>query len=83
MAVIKNEKASWNPSSLVSDRKNWPSSVFLDPTNRKYPVKKLVNGKWLYSCKGLRAAEVRATQNKRIDIVNKARNLYQKLCKKG
>ena len=81
--VVKNEKAPWNPPSTKSAREKMPSSAFLDPQNLKYPVKKQVNGKWVYSCKALRAAEVRAIQNGKTDIANKAKNLYQKLCQKG
>jgi len=81
--VIKNERASWSPPTTKSAREKMPSSAFLDPQNLKYPVKKKVNGNWVYSCKALRAAMVRAAQNNRTDIYSKAKNLYEKLCKKG
>ncbi len=80
--VIKNERASWSPPTTKSAREKMPPSAFLDP-QLKYPVKKKVNGKWAYSCKALRAAMVRAAQNNRTDIYSKAKNLYEKLCKKG
>ena len=81
--VIKNEKASWNPPTTKKAREEMPSSAFLDPQNLKYPVKKKINGKWVYSCKALVAAMIRAKQNNRMDIYSKAKKLHDNLCKKG
>lgn len=73
----------WNPPKQGSSkREEMPSHAFLLPKERKFPFKKKVNGKWVISCEGLRQAIVRAQQHGYASVLKKARQLYQKHCKK-
>lgn len=53
-----------NPSrqteSGEESREEIPRHVFLDPARRRYPVKVLRGGKWVYDYRSLRAAISRA-----------------------
>lgn len=45
----------WNPPKIGSKkREEMPSHAFLLPSEKKFPYKKKVNGKWVVSCEGLR-----------------------------
>lgn len=70
--------------NMKSKREKVPSHVFLIPDERKFPVKKFdsKSGKWVYDCKALRAAIVRAAQFGYKRVESQARSLYLKNCKK-
>ena len=77
MADVMKRDRTWSniPPAGSKERDKWPSHVFLDHTNRKYPYKKYVNGKWKISCAGLLAAYRRANMQGNASIASKARNL--------
>lgn len=64
-------------------REEQPSHVFLKPDERKYPVKRNVNGKWKYDGKLLLAAERRARMNQDPVVAAHARELRKKLTEAG
>lgn len=75
---------AWNPPPQGSKkRKEMPSHAFLLPKERKFPFKVKRKGKWVISCKGLRQAMIRAQQYGYAKVLKKARELYEKHCKKS
>jgi len=78
MAEVMKRDRVWNPPPAGSkEREEWPSHVFLDPENKRYPYKKYVDGKWKISCAGLLAAYRRAITQKDQVIANKARRIAE------
>lgn len=65
-----------NPSrsteSGSEEREEIPRHVFLDPARRRYPVKVLRGGKWVYNYRSLRAAISRANSQGDVAIQRRA-----------
>lgn len=69
----------WNPPKQNSSkREKMPAHCFLMPSEKKYPYKKKINGKWVISQSGLRAAISCANRAGHKAIAAKASKLYQK-----
>ena len=60
-----------------------PDSVYLLPREKKFPVKRLRNGRWEYSCKDLRDAIFLAARHGYKSVLEKAQKLYAEHCKGG
>lgn len=74
---------AWNPPAQGSkEREEMPSHAFLLPSERKFPYKKKVNGQWQISCEGLKQAITRAQQHGYKSVEARARQLYNRHCKK-
>ena len=70
---------SWNPPPIGSEERNkMPKDAFLDPENKLYPYKEKVNGKWVVSVEGLRAAISVANMQGNTKISKKASKLLSK-----
>jgi hypothetical protein len=79
----KHGKLSKGIRSMISNRDAMPSSAFLLPGEKKYPVKvKDSRGRWVYDANMLLAAERRAITQGRADIAHRAHSLYQSLTAK-
>jgi len=77
--ALKNDR-SWNPPSVNSPkRKDMPENAFLMPSQRKYPYKKLVNGKWVISCAGLRSAYILSGMRGATEVHKKALSIAKRV----
>ncbi len=56
-------------------REKYPETVFLMPSERKYPYKRYKNGKWEVSCSDLADARRLALIHGETEIANKALEL--------
>ena len=65
-----------------SAREEMPARAFLDRENKKYPVMRQRDGKWVWDCNLIRAAERRARLNGDSSIEAKARDLWSRVCAK-
>jgi len=63
-----------------SAREEMPSGAFLDRENKKYPVMRQRDGKWVWDCNLIRAAERRARLNGDSSIEARARDLWSRVC---
>jgi hypothetical protein len=60
-----------------------PDSVYLLPSEKRFPVKRLRDGRWEYSCADLRDAIRLAAAHKYQSVLEKAQKLYEEHCKGG
>jgi hypothetical protein len=60
-----------------------PDSVYLLPREKKFPVKRLRDGRWEYSCADLRDAIRLAAIHGYEGVLEKAKKLYAEHCKGG
>jgi hypothetical protein len=58
-----------------------PDSVYLLPSEKKFPVKRLRNGRWEYSCADLRDAIRLAAMHGYKSVLKRAQELYAEHCK--
>ena len=58
-----------------------PDSVYLLPREKKFPVKRLRDGRWEYSCADLRDAIRLAAIHGYETVLEKAKKLYEEYCK--
>jgi hypothetical protein len=79
------DKPSVPANVLVEQRKELdiPDSVYLLPSEKKFPVKRLKNGRWEYSCADLRDAIRLAAIHGYESVKEKAQKLYAEHCKGG
>jgi hypothetical protein len=63
------------------DELDVPDSVYLLPREKKFPVKRLKDGRWVYSCKDLRDAIFLAARHGYKSVLKKAQELYAEHCK--
>ena len=82
LKVRNSGKLSGAIRKQISDRSDMPTSAFLVPGEKKYPVKKKDSkGNWVYDANMLLAAERRAIMNGRRDIARRARSIRIRLTK--
>jgi len=60
-----------------------PDSVYLLPREKKFPVKRLRDGRWQYSCADLRDAIQLAAIHGYESVLEKAQKLYEEHCRGG
>jgi len=69
------------PADVPVDRRDdidAPDSVYLDPENKKYPVKRKVDGEWKYSKKDLQDAIRLANMHGESEIAKKAEGIMKR-----
>jgi hypothetical protein len=65
------------------DELDIPDSVYLLPREKKFPVKRLQGGRWVYSCADIRDAIRLAAVHGYKSVLEKAKKLYEENCKGG
>ncbi|MGH2506090.1 MAG: hypothetical protein ACRDHZ_01505 [Ktedonobacteraceae bacterium] len=75
-ALTEKERAVANPH--VEAREDKPEDIFLEPSQRKYPVKVKRNGRWHYDRDLLLAAERDAIMHHRRDLADRAKAIRER-----
>ena len=71
---------AWDPPAGGTEaRLKMPRSAFLLPASRKYPYKVYIDGQWVISIKGLRAAISVANFQGQTNVANRASAVLAKL----
>jgi len=80
VAEKKKTSVPANVPVYKRDELDVPDSVYLLPREKKFPVKRLKDGRWVYSCADLRDAIRLAAIHGYESVLKKAKELYAEYC---